>query len=63
MLLASKIIPIINENDVMSNEDLGYSDNDRLSADISVLIEDKLLILLSDIDGLYSSDPKKMQMQ
>ena len=58
-LLNSGIIPIINENDVMSNEVVGYGDNDRLSADVSVLVEAELLLLLSDIDGLYSCDPKK----
>jgi glutamate 5-kinase len=53
------MIPIINENDAISNDEIGYGDNDRLSADVAVLAEAELLILLSDINGLYSCDPKK----
>ena len=58
-LLDAEMIPIINENDAISYDEIGYGDNDRLSADVAVLAGAELLILLSDIDGLYSGDPKK----
>ena len=59
-LLMLDIIPIINENDVVSTEELTgnvYGDNDRLSAMVSNAIDADLLILLGTIDGLYTSDP------
>lgn len=58
-LLSMGIIPIINENDTISTDEIEYGDNDTLSADVATLVESDLLILLSDIDGLYSADPKK----
>ncbi|MCK4912561.1 MAG: glutamate 5-kinase, partial [Candidatus Omnitrophica bacterium] len=51
-LLAINIIPIINENDVVSHEEIGIGDNDRLSAKVSDLIGAQQLIILSDIEGL-----------
>jgi len=57
-LLDWKILPIINENDSISNEELKYGDNDTLSALVSTAISAKQLVLLTDIDRLYSSDPK-----
>ncbi len=63
-LLEMGIIPIINENDTVATDEIehiGYGDNDRLSADVATIIGADLLIILSDIDGLYSSDPKKDQ--
>ncbi len=60
-LLRMKIIPIINENDTVSTAEIQFGDNDSLSAKVSVLVEADLLIILSDIDGLYSVDPKKKQ--
>ncbi len=58
-LLDLGIIPIINENDTIATDEIEFGDNDTLSAMVAALIEADLLILLSDIDGLYSSDPKK----
>jgi glutamate 5-kinase len=58
-LLSMGIIPIINENDTISTDEIEYGDNDTLSADVATLVQSDLLILLSDIDGLYSADPKK----
>lgn len=58
-LIAMEIIPIINENDTISTYEIEFGDNDTLSADVAKLIDADLLILLSDIDGLYSADPKK----
>ena len=59
-LLAIQIIPIINENDVVSTDELenkAYGDNDRLSAMVANAVDADILILLGTIDGLYTSDP------
>lgn len=59
-LLSLNVVPIINENDVVSTEELidrAYGDNDRLSAMVSNAIDADLLILLGTIDALYTSDP------
>ena len=52
------IIPIINENDTVAVEEIMLGDNDNLSAQITSLIEADLLIMLTDIDGLYNKDPR-----
>lgn len=52
-------VPIVNENDTVSTHEIQFGDNDRLSAIVAALIGADLLILLSDIDGLYSDDPHK----
>lgn len=56
-LLHMGVIPIVNENDTVSTNEIEFGDNDTLSALVSVLIKADLLILLSDIDGLYTDDP------
>ncbi|TCK98237.1 glutamate 5-kinase [Natranaerovirga hydrolytica] len=53
------IIPIVNENDTISTEEIEFGDNDTLSAIVAKLVQGDLLILLSDIDGLYTDDPRK----
>ena len=58
-LLEWNIIPVINENDALSPEELKYGDNDTLSALVATAIKADNLIILTDIDKLYSSDPKK----
>ncbi len=58
-LIDMGIIPIINENDTISTYEIEFGDNDTLSANVAQLVQADLLILLSDIDGLYSADPKK----
>ncbi len=58
-LLANEIIPVINENDTVATEEIKYGDNDRLAARVSQMIDADLLILLSDIDGLYDKNPVK----
>lgn len=58
-LLAMGVIPIVNENDTVSTDEITYGDNDTLSALVAALIGADLLILLSDIDGLYTDDPRK----
>ena len=58
-LLELDALPIINENDTVSTEELGIGDNDTLGAIVATGINADLLILLSDIDGLYNKDPHK----
>ena len=58
-LLELGALPIINENDTISTEEFGIGDNDTLSAIVAVTIQADLLILLSDIDGLFDGDPRK----
>lgn len=57
-LLALNIIPIINENDTVSTDEIEFGDNDTLSANVACLVNADLLIMLSDIDGLFSADPR-----
>lgn len=57
-LLAHHVVPIINENDVVATTELRFGDNDNLSAVVASLIEADLLLLLTDIDGLYTADPR-----
>jgi glutamate 5-kinase len=59
VLLAQGALPIVNENDSVATEELRYGDNDRLSARVAQLIQGDLLILLSDVDGVYTGDPSK----
>ena len=58
-LLELGALPVINENDTISTEEFGIGDNDTLSAFVAATVSADLLILLSDIDGLYDSDPRK----
>jgi len=58
-LLNKGVIPIINENDTVVVEEIKFGDNDTLAALVAGLVDADLLILLSDIDGLYTSDPRK----
>jgi glutamate 5-kinase len=58
-LLGLGAVPIINENDSVATAEIRYGDNDRLSARVATMIEADCLILLSDIDGLYTAPPGK----
>ncbi|MCI6630366.1 MAG: glutamate 5-kinase [Lachnospiraceae bacterium] len=58
-LLKMGVIPIVNENDTVATYEIEIGDNDTLSAVVAALIGADLLILLSDIDGLYTDDPRK----
>ena len=58
-LLSLSVIPVINENDTVSTEEIEFGDNDTLSAIVSSIVQADLLIILTDIDGLYDSDPHK----
>ena len=58
-LLKFGVIPIVNENDTVATDEIRYGDNDRLAAQVASICDSDLLILLSDIDGLYTESPKK----
>ena len=58
-LLTMGIVPIVNENDTTATTEIKYGDNDRLAARVSQIISADCLILLSDVDGLYTDNPKK----
>ncbi len=58
-LLSLGAIPIVNENDTISTYEIRFGDNDTLSAIVTALVEADLLILLSDIDGLFTDDPNR----
>ena len=60
-LLSMKVIPIVNENDTTATTEIKYGDNDRLAARVTQIISADCLILLSDVDGLYTNNPKKNQ--
>jgi glutamate 5-kinase len=58
MLLASSIISIVNENDTVAVEEMKFGDNDHLSALVATLLEADLLVILSDVEGVYDCDPR-----
>ena len=60
-LLELSVLPIINENDTISTREIAVGDNDTLSALVATHIKADVLIVLTDIDGLYTSDPRKDQ--
>jgi glutamate 5-kinase len=57
-LLALGVLPVVNENDTVVTEEIRYGDNDRLAARVAQMIGADLLVLLSDVDGLYTADPR-----
>lgn len=58
-LIGMNVVPIINENDSVSVKEISYGDNDSLSAQVAGVINAGLLIIMTDIDGLYTANPKK----
>ena len=60
-LLERSVVPIINENDTVATEEIRYGDNDRLAARVAQLVMADALVLLSDVDGLYTADPANNQ--
>jgi glutamate 5-kinase len=58
-LLSLGAVPIVNENDTVATDEIRYGDNDRLAAQVAVTIGADQLVLLSDVDGLYTADPSK----
>jgi glutamate 5-kinase len=59
MLLKLGTVPVINENDTVATSEIRFGDNDRLAARVAAMISADTLVLLSDIDGLYSADPRR----
>ena len=57
-LLGMGVVPVVNENDAVANEELRFGDNDTLAALVANLVQADLLILLTDQDGLYTADPR-----
>ena len=58
-LLAHRVLPVINENDTVVNDEIKFGDNDTLGALVANLVEADLLVILTDQKGLYSADPRK----
>jgi glutamate 5-kinase len=57
-LLAWKVVPVVNENDTTATDEISFGDNDFLSAQVAILLDARLLVLLTDIEGLHSADPR-----
>lgn len=57
-LIENKIVPIINENDTVATSEIRFGDNDRLAARVAQMVGADILVLFSDIDGLYTADPR-----
>ena len=57
-LLALGAVPVVNENDTIATAEIRFGDNDRLAARVAQMVSADMLVLLSDIDGLYSADPR-----
>jgi len=58
-LLRLGIVPIVNENDTVAVEEIKFGDNDRLSALVASIVDADLLVILSDVEGLYTDDPRR----
>jgi glutamate 5-kinase len=58
-LLALRAVPVVNENDTIATAEIRFGDNDRLAARVAQMTSADMLVLLSDIDGLYTADPRK----
>ncbi len=58
-LLNQGVVPIVNENDTVATDEIRYGDNDRLAAQVAVMTGADTLVLLSDVDGFYTKDPKE----
>ena len=58
-LLSLGVVPIVNENDTVATDEIRFGDNDRLAAQIAVTVGADQLILLSDVDGFYTANPKE----
>ena len=58
-LLSLGVLPVVNENDTVATDEIRFGDNDRLAALVAHLVHADLLVLLSDVDGLYDTDPRR----
>jgi glutamate 5-kinase len=56
-LLGARVVPIVNENDTVATQEITFGDNDRLAALVSIMVKADLLVLLSDVDGIYTRRP------
>lgn len=52
------VVPVVNENDTTATDEISFGDNDFLAAQVAILLDAKLLVLLSDVDGLFNADPR-----
>ncbi|MGI8461365.1 MAG: glutamate 5-kinase [Solirubrobacterales bacterium] len=57
-LLEWRVVPVVNEKDTTATDEITFGDNDFLSAQVAILLEARLLVLLSDVDGLHTADPR-----
>ena len=57
-LLGAGVVPVVNENDTVATEEITFGDNDRLAALVAIMVRADLLVLLSDVDGIYTDDPR-----
>ncbi len=60
-LLSLSTVPVVNENDTVATDEIRYGDNDRLAARVALMAGADLLVLLSDVDGLYSANPRERE--
>jgi glutamate 5-kinase len=58
-LLEWRVVPVINENDTTATDEITFGDNDFLSAQVAILLEARLLVLLTDLEGLHTADPRR----
>jgi glutamate 5-kinase len=58
-LLRAGAVPVVNENDTVATEEIRFGDNDQLAALVAVMVRADLLVLLSDVDGIYTRDPRR----
>src|SRR3989442_8936248 len=58
-LLVARAVPVVNENDTVATEEITFGDNDRLAALVAIMVGADLLVQLSDIDGIYTQDPRR----
>jgi glutamate 5-kinase len=58
-LLAWQVVPVVNENDTTATDEITFGDNDFLAAQVAIMLEARLLVLLTDQDGLYTRDPRQ----
>ena len=58
-LLGLRVVPVINENDTTTTDEISFGDNDFLAAQVAVLLQADLLVLLTDMDGVYTANPRK----
>src|SRR3954447_5133052 len=58
-LLDWRVVPVINENDTTATDEITFGDNDFLAAQVAIMLEARLLVLLTDIEGLHTADPRR----